>query len=137
MPQQGRGAAKRLTPEKREQFLEALRRGLSVGGAASAIGFSRETVYRHASKDREFSKAWDDAQERGTDLLEDVATSRAVNEKDTTLLIFLLKARRPDKYRDRYDVTSNGQSMVDVFSRAMSAVQAESVKRHASGTSKT
>ena len=123
MPQKGRGDAKRVTPEKREAFLEGLRKGLSVGGAAAAAGFSRETMYRHAARDTVFSKQWDDAMERGTDLLEDVATSRAIGDKDTTLLIFLLKARRPERFRERYDVTSDGRAVFDAFASAMGKLE--------------
>jgi hypothetical protein len=36
----------------------------------------------------------------GTDALEDEALRRAKDKSDT-LLIFLLKARRPEKYKDR------------------------------------
>jgi hypothetical protein len=42
---------------------------------------------------------WDAARESGTDLLEDCARRRAIERSDT-LLIFLLKARRPHVYRE-------------------------------------
>jgi hypothetical protein len=41
-----------------------------------------------------------DALDTGTDLLEDEVLRRALEYSDT-LLIFLLKARRPAKYRER------------------------------------
>jgi hypothetical protein len=68
-------------------------------------------------RDEEFAAAWADAIEEATETLERVAVRRAmvgtdrpifnggkqvgtVREVSDTLLIFLLKARRPDVYRD-------------------------------------
>jgi hypothetical protein len=67
----------------------------------------RRSFYRYRSPDLEFAKAWDEAYEVGTDLLEDVALERAVAESDL-LLIFQLKARRPWKYRDNAKVQHVG-----------------------------
>lgn len=53
----------------------------------------------------EFADAADDAIEAGTDLLEDVAKLRATAvDGSDTLLMFLLKSRRPDKYRERQSI---------------------------------
>lgn len=88
------------TPKKVSAFLGALRDGLSINAACKASGVARRTAYDWREADPEFRKAWDDAVETGTDELEDVAIARAKDSSDT-LLIFLLKARRPDKYKDR------------------------------------
>ena len=69
-----------------------------------------------------FAAAWDDAIEDGTDLLEDEVLRRAkdgvdeprfyegevcghVRKYSDTLAIFLLKARRPEKYSDKVRAT--------------------------------
>lgn len=83
-----------------ERFLTALGEGMSVAGAAKLAGVGRQTVYDWRKRDAAFAAAWDDAIETGTDNLEDEARRRAMSSSDT-LMIFMLKARRPDKYKDR------------------------------------
>ena len=61
---------------------------------------NRRTAYRHRKNDPDFAEAWDHAYESGTDVLEQVATKRAL-EHDSQLLMFMLKARRPEKYLER------------------------------------
>lgn len=85
----------------RERFLDALEAGLSIAAAARAAGVGRQTVYDWRRREPEFGAAWDAAVETGTDRLEDEAHKRALTQSDT-LMIFLLKARRPEKFRDRY-----------------------------------
>jgi hypothetical protein len=43
-------------------------------------------------------------------------------EVSDTLLIFMLKARRPEKYRDRYDMT-NSDGSLRAFAEAMQALE--------------
>lgn len=93
------------TPEKGERLLAKLRNGWSVTAACKAEGIARSSYYLWRAGDPEFSAAVDDALESGTDLLEDEAKRRAVGLSGSdTLLIFLLKARRPDKYRERHSI---------------------------------
>ena len=115
--------AKRLhyvtrTPEADERFFTALRSGASVSIAAGAAGYCRRSCYRWRDADKEFAAAWDDAEADGTDRLEDEAFRRAhdviekpvfyrgaacgnVQEYSDALLMFLLRSRRPAKYKDR------------------------------------
>jgi hypothetical protein len=98
------------TPKKGEKLLLKLQEGESVASACRAQRISRATYYRWLKEDPTFAANAEDALEVGTDLLEDEAKRRAVglNGSDT-LLIFLLKARRPDKYRERHTVDVNVQ----------------------------
>jgi transposase-like protein len=99
----------RPTPKaRRRAFLEALSGGLSVTAAAVQSGMNRATAYRWRDREPSFAADWDAAIEAGTDRLEDVARQRAEAGSDT-LLIFLLKARRPAKYRDRAAVEVTGK----------------------------
>ena len=91
---------KPLTERQRAKFLLALAQGWSVTKAAKAGGIPRQTAYNWREADEAFARAWDDAIEAGTDMLEDVAIKRAKAKSDT-LLIFSLKARRPEKFKDR------------------------------------
>lgn len=88
------------TPKNREVVLAELNAGLSVAGACRSAGISRVAAYAWRNDDAEFAAEWDDAVEAGTDNLEDIAVKRASDSSDT-LLIFLLKARRPDKFKDK------------------------------------
>src|SRR4051794_16810457 len=88
------------TPEKTERFLEALRAGRSVAAACRAATYTRSVAYVWRRDDPDFKAAWDEAVEEGTDALEDIAFDRAATGQSDTLTIFLLKARRPEKYRE-------------------------------------
>lgn len=108
----------KLTPEKTEKFLTVLADTANVSKAARAIKMARGYLYEVKAKDEGFSAAWDAAVKLGTAALEDEAARRAmegtlkpvfyrgekcgtIREYSDTLLIFLLKARDPDKYADR------------------------------------
>lgn len=94
------------TAKKREQFLAALRSNGTVFSACKAAGIGRATAYEWRTDDEAFRAAWDEALDDATDLLEDVAIRRAADGSDT-LLIFLLKARRPEQYRDTTNANVN------------------------------
>jgi hypothetical protein len=106
---------------KKGKFLRALTEGYSVTGAAKIARVDRTTVYVWRKDDDDFKAAWDEAIEAGGDLLEDEAWKRAtkgtlkpiyqggkkvgsVREYSDTLLIFLLKGRKPEKYRERINL---------------------------------
>ena len=115
----------KFTPARQTTFLDALRDGETVVDAALKAGVNRDAFYRRRKADTEFASAWDDAYERGTDKLEREAQRRAVEgvpdfkvgpggqlvemtRYSDTLLIFLLKARRPWKFRDNVRVEHSG-----------------------------
>lgn len=87
------------TPEKGERLLKQLALGKSVAASCRAARIGRSTFYEWRAADPAFAARVNGAIEDGTDRLEDVARERAVRQSDT-LLIFLLKARRPEKYRE-------------------------------------
>lgn len=109
-------------PPKRDwddAFIEALEHTQLVSHAAAAAGVGRSTVYDRRDHDAKFAARWDDIVERATEELELEAYRRAyvgtekpiyqggacvgtVREFSDTLTIFLLKARKPEKYRDRH-----------------------------------
>ena len=112
--------------KKRATFLASLEEGNSVARAASDAGVGRATAYEWRAAEPDFAKAWDDAVETGTDALEDEAIKRAKNGSDT-LLIFMLKARRPEKCKER--ISSDHRVKVNqpnTFERAAGAVGARS-----------
>ena len=89
------------TKEKhwRLKFLDGLRMHGMVTQAAMEAGIHRNTAYFERQHDPAFAQEWADALDRGVDMLEDTAKKRAYEGSDV-LLIFLLKAHRPQKYRD-------------------------------------
>lgn len=134
-PRKGRAARTKRTPEKdplsgaKATFLQELARGRSITGSAEKAGLGRTTVYQWRDADPVFAEAWDDAIERGSDNLEDEMHRRAfdgvtkplvsggrhvadVTEYSDTLAIFLMKARRPDKYRENHKHQHEGNLAV-------------------------
>ncbi len=106
-----------ITPDKQRQFIATLAATGIVSQAARAIGASMEALYklRHREGAEGFAAAWDAAVERGYSRLEDCALERAIageerlvvsrgkvvatwTHHNTGLLMFLLRARRPEKY---------------------------------------
>lgn len=118
----GKKRTSRVQPKKEAEFLAVLREtGGNVSRACNAISLTRTRVYEWRTADPLFAAAWDEAVELGTDELEEEARRRAFSGVDEpvfyqgeecgavrrysdTLLIFLLKGRRPDKYRERVTI---------------------------------
>jgi AcrR family transcriptional regulator len=98
-------------------FLAALEETGSVTEAAKAANMGRSNVYQYRRSDETFAALWDQALDVAADVLEDEARRRAyegVNEPvfhkgekvgtvrkySDTLLMFLLKGIRPQKWRE-------------------------------------
>ncbi len=113
--------SRRFSPQLQEMFLEILREGGTPGYAAKRINVSLRLIYHHRSRSDEFRENWDLAVEQGTDLLENEAVRRAYEgwEEDVyqqgarvgsirkfsdNLLMFLLRARRPARFREQTSV---------------------------------
>jgi len=89
-----------------------------VSTACRLAGVSRATAYRARQRSPKFAQEWHDAWESGTDLLEDTAFERALAGSDT-LLIFLLKARRPEVFRENVRMEHDlGRELLDALNRA-------------------
>lgn len=111
----------RFTNAKQDKLLALIADGHTVTHAAREVGVGRRTVYDHRDDDPAFAVAFDQAVEEGGEILEQEARRRAVDgttkpvyqggvrvgqvqEYSDTLLIFLLKGRFPEKYRERHSV---------------------------------
>lgn len=98
-------------------FLDGFTKTGTVLGACRRVGLSRETVRLWRKNDEAFEQLYQDADLDITETLETKAMSMAM-EGDTTMVIFLLNARRPDVYRPRMKVEHAGevkQRLVLVF----------------------
>jgi hypothetical protein len=97
-----------------------------VSAACEQVGLARQTVYNERRRNEDFAEAWADAEERSTECMEREAYRRAVEgtseplvsagkhvtnvqKYSDRLLEFMLKSRRPEKYRDRVDVNHSGK----------------------------
>jgi hypothetical protein len=118
----------------REQFLAALEYTGMVSEACAMVGISRQTAYVERQRNEEFAVAWSNVDERVIERLEQEAFRRAHHgvprlivsagkklgteqQYSDGLLQFLLKAKRPEKYRERVDVAHSGGVQHDVAVR--------------------
>ena len=114
---------------RKRAFLDAFREHGNVTAACRETRTPRSTVYSWQERDETFLFAYRQAEVEATELMEAEAHRRAmrgvveetpilhrgaivatttVTKYSDTLLIFLLKARAPEKYRDRYDMRHSG-----------------------------
>lgn len=110
----------------RETFLHELAETCMVSKAAEAAGVSRSTVYLERERNEEFAQRWADIDEAVIETLEEEAKRRAlqgvtepvvsagkrlgtVQKYSDSLMMFLLKAKRPHVYRERVDVAHSGE----------------------------
>lgn len=129
---------KRQADVWRPLFINALRNSGNVRAACQAAGIARSAAYLARERSPEFKAAWDEALEEAVDTLEAAAWMRArdgvkrvepimyqgqkvaekvIAEYSDSLMSLLLKAHRPAKYRERFDV-----EIVDTRTRIQAAV---------------
>jgi hypothetical protein len=110
-------------------FLEQFAEYGNITTAARVAGIGRRTIYGWQEHDEAFAAAFRDAEIQATEVLEAEARRRAVEgvtsttpiysrgelldtivetKYSDTLLIFLLKARAPEKYRERVGLEHSG-----------------------------
>lgn len=90
------------------RFLEVLSTIGTVTHACNAAGIARHTAYKWRKTDEKFAEAWEQATVEVVEKLEASAYQRAMGG-DTTLTIFLLKAARPERYRDQWTIRHDGK----------------------------
>lgn len=103
---------------KKAAFLKELTRRANVSAAARKAKINRSTAYDWYDADPDFAAAWDEAIEVAVDSLEDEAWRRAatgtlepvfqkgekvgaIRRYSDMLMVTLLKAHRPEKFKDR------------------------------------
>lgn len=111
-------AVQRWTSRRRAAFLKALAETGNISAAARAAKASRSRAYQLKAADPGFAAEWADALETAIDALDAEARRRALDGVETphfhqgrvagtvrkysdTLLMFLLRAHRPERYRER------------------------------------
>lgn len=125
-----KGVARNHDPKKwQAKFLKRLAETGHVGHAAEYAHVSGKTAYEHKKHNPEFAAAWEEALEVAVQtVMEPEAWRRAIDGTDkgvyhngelvatekeysNTLLIFLMKAHMPAKYREQLDITSGGKAL--------------------------
>jgi hypothetical protein len=113
-----------LLHQKKETFLSAFAQNGNISASCRAADIERTQHYRWLKEDAEYVARFTVAGENAIDVLEKEARRRGVEgvtkpiyqggklvgevqEYSDTLLIFLLKGARPERYRERYDITMN------------------------------
>ena len=121
----------KITPKKREKFLEVLAATGHVSLAAKSTGCTRNAFYGLRGRDEEFRAKWDDALEIASSILVEEAWRRAakgtlkpvfhqgsqcgqIREYSDTLLIFLLKGLDPDRFKDRAETKHLHEGKVEI-----------------------
>ncbi len=133
---------RRTAPTKAEQradqdrFLVAYEAIQTVSGAARATTIGRRTHYDWLAHDDEYARRFAEADVVAIDKLEEEARRRAlvgaeepvfyqgkivghVARKSDTLLIFLLKGKRPEVYTERHEHTGAQGEAIRVASTAL------------------
>jgi hypothetical protein len=141
----------KLTKPRQERFLRALAETGNVTAAVAVAGTSRTRIYERRKADPAFAAGWDEAEEIAADRLEEEARRRAVEgvqeplvsagkivrdddgqpiairRYSDTLLIALLKAHRPERFKDRAVVQHDiSDSLADRLEAARQRALAES-----------
>lgn len=101
----------RITPEQKAKVLEALVKSGNNTIAAQHAGIERTTITRECRRDKKFDADCLAARDAYADVLEAILDDRIKNDKDkmgAILLMFSLKANRPDKYRELSTVKHEG-----------------------------
>ena len=113
----------------RPLFINALRNSGNVRASCQAAGITRDAAYKARQSSPEFAVQWDEALEDAVDTLEAAAWTRArdgvqridpimyqgqkvaekvIREYSDSLMTLLLKAHRPERYRERFDIEIKG-----------------------------
>lgn len=127
----GMSQGRPIPPEHFEQFLALLREMPNVTRAARTLGHAPRSFRNYRERDPDFAEAWDAALEEGIENCEAELHRRAFEGTDKpithqgvitgsykeysdTLAMFLLKAHRPEKYRERQDISHTGAMSLTV-----------------------
>lgn len=122
-------------------FLETLAESANIVHSAGKAGIASSTAYEWAKLHPDFQAEWNEALKQGIASLEQECRRRAmvgtqrgvyhkgekvetITEYSDTLAIFLLKAHRPDIYRERIDVNQKHSGDVELRVAGMTPQEA-------------
>jgi hypothetical protein len=100
----GKAVGKQKQDAQKEAFLASYSAKFSIAATCAIVGVGRATVFRWRENDPIFAERFNAIDSQITDTLQARAITRALTDADqssATLLIFLLKARLPEVYREK------------------------------------
>lgn len=109
-----------------QKFLDLYKASGNVTLSAHGAGIHRHTVYDRKLAHPEFAARMEEAYHEAIERLEAEAWNRARKTSDT-LLIFLLKALKPDMYRENIKITIEGGVDVALINQTIAAIMASGV----------
>ena len=111
-----------MSQPKKKAFLAAYATMGTVTGAARKVGIDRRTHSRWL-KNPAYRRAFLAAEDEAIEYLEQEARRRALTgaKPSDTLLIFLLKAKRPNIYRERHEITGTKGKAIETPMIVLSA----------------
>jgi hypothetical protein len=99
--------------ERVDEFIRLLAQGCRVRDAAASVAIHYSTLYRRRDVDPEFAKRWEDATRVKVDHLIKEAERRAMGGSDK-LLVFLLQAYQPERFKQRTAIEHEGALSLQV-----------------------
>jgi|GEM_PF-2323252 len=111
-------------------FLDLFAQSGNVMLSARGAGVDRTWPYRVRAADPTFAAAWAEADETSTQVLEAEARRRAMHQSDR-LLVFLLKSRRPEVYRENHRIEHVGDGGGPIQTQALVPVELTDHERSA------
>lgn len=110
--------------EAMDAFLERMRTSGNVYLSCKAAGVPRRTVYNWRKKWSTFADEWDEAKDDAVDRLDAEAWKRAVDGQSDRLLMFLLKAHKPEVYNpiNRQEISGAGGGAIEIGVKDWDAV---------------
>ena len=98
------------TVEKLQLLEEWSTQGLYIKDIAAKMGISVSTVYDWMNKNPEIAAAIKKGRDKSIDMVENALFKSAING-NVTAMIFYLKNRAPERYKDRVDNNINTDNM--------------------------
>ena len=96
-----------LTESQAERVVGAFAAGADWALAARILSIPRSTLMRAVEADESLLERVDDARAQADEVVIKSLYTKATIDKDTTAMIFWLKNRRPNEWRDRRDHSLN------------------------------
>ena len=90
--------------------------GLTEDEIAPYLGICRKTLVRRKKRSRAFAEAVLRGKIRADTTVVKSLYTKATDQGDTIAMIFWLKNRRPDQWRDKHDIEFSGGLVINVIS---------------------
>lgn len=99
-----------IRPEKLKEIEELAGQGKTLAEIANKMGIGRTTLFRWREKSEDLRTALKKGDDRAVEKAEQTLYELATEGKNIAALIFYLKNKRPDKWRDKRDTEITGGS---------------------------